>query len=146
MSLSKQTPFLRTADVDHPWFVVDLKDVVLGRAAVQVANILRGKDKPNYTPNADTGGFVVIINAAQVALTGKKMDKKLYRHHTNFIGGLKTFTAKDYIARNSAEAVRRAVWGMLPKGALGRRLITKLKVYPGGTHPHEAQNPVALSL
>lgn len=143
MSLSKQTVSVRTEDAPHQWYVIDLKDAVLGRAAVNIANILRGKDKPSYTPNADVGDFVVVINAAQFKLTGNKMDDKIYRHHSNHMGGLKEFRAKAFIARNSAEAVRRAVWGMLPKGALGRRLITKLKVYPGPQHKHAAQNPIA---
>lgn len=143
MSLSKQTVSIRTADAPHQWYVIDLKDVILGRAAVNIANILRGKDKSSYTPNADVGDYVVIINAAKVKLTGKKMDTKIYRHHSQHIGGLKEFSAKAFIARNSEEAVRRAVWGMLPKGALGRRLITKLKVFPGSEHKHAAQNPIA---
>lgn len=143
MSLTKETAHIRTQDAAHQWYIVDMKDVVLGRAAVQLANILRGKDKTNYSPNADTGDFIVVINAQQVKLTGNKFDNKMYRHHTQFIGGLKSFSAKLYLQRNSAEAIRRAVWGMLPKGPLGRRLITKLKVYAGATHPHAAQNPIA---
>ncbi len=146
MSLSKQTVSVRTEDAPHQWYVIDLKDAVLGRAAVNIANILRGKDKPSYTPNADVGDFVVVINAAQFKLTGNKMDDKIYRHHSQHMGGLKEFTAKAFIARNSPEAVRRAVWGMLPKGALGRRLITKLKVYPGPQHKHAAQNPIARAI
>ena len=143
MSLTKETASIRTQDVAHAWYVVDLKDVVLGRAAVQLANILRGKDKPSYTPNADTGDFVVVLNASSVRLTGTKMDKKMYRHHTQFVGGLKSQPARLYFQRNSEEAVRRAVWGMLPKGPLGRSLIKKLKVYAGTNHPHVAQNPIA---
>ena len=146
MSLSKQTVSVRTEDAPHQWYVIDLNDAVLGRAAVNIANILRGKDKPSYTPNADVGDFVVVINAAQFKLTGNKMDDKIYRHHSQHMGGLKEFTAKAFIARNSPEAVRRAVWGMLPKGALGRRLITKLKVYPGPQHKHAAQNPIARAI
>lgn len=146
MSLSKQTVSVRTADAPHQWYVIDLKDAVLGRAAVNIANILRGKDKPSYTPNADVGDFVVVINAASFKLTGNKMEGKIYRHHSQHMGGLKEFTAKAFQARNSPEAVRRAVWGMLPKGALGRRLITKLKVYAGPQHKHAAQNPIARAL
>lgn len=146
MSLSKQTVTVRTEDAPHNWYVVDLKDVVLGRAAVNIANILRGKDKASYTPNMDVGDFVVVINAARLRLTGNKMANKVYRHHTQHMGGLKEFTAKAFIARNSEEAVRRAVWGMLPKGALGRRLITKLKVFSGPEHKHAAQNPIARTL
>ena len=146
MSLTKETASIRTSDVAHQWYVIDLKGQVLGRAAVKVANLLRGRNKPQYTPNADTGDFVVVINAAQVALTGKKLDKKMYRHHSNHVGGLKEFPARAFLQRKSDEAVRRAVWGMLPKGPLGRALLKKLKVYPGAEHPHAAQSPIAFAL
>ena len=146
MSLTKETKSMRTDDVAHQWYLIDMKDAVLGRAAVQVANLLRGKGKPAYTPHADAGDFVVVINAGDVKLTGKKMDNKMYRHHTQFIGGLKSTPARIYLQRHSEEAVRRAVWGMLPKGPLGRRLIKKLKVYADDRHPHAAQNPIARSL
>lgn len=146
MSLSPQTTSVRKQDVPHQWYVVDLKDVVLGRAAVQLANILRGKDKPSFTPNSDCGDFVVVVNASQVVLTGNKMQTKMYHRHTGFAGGIKSEPARIFIGRKSEQAVRLAVWGMLPKGALGRRLITKLKVYPGANHPHAAQNPVERSL
>jgi large subunit ribosomal protein L13 len=146
MSLSPQTTSVRKQDVPHQWYVVDLKDVVLGRAAVQLANILRGKDKPSFTPNSDCGDFVVVVNASQVMLTGNKMQTKMYHRHTGFAGGIKSEPARIFIGRKSEQAVRLAVWGMLPKGALGRRLITKLKVYPGANHPHAAQNPVERSL
>lgn len=146
MSLSKETASIRKQDVPHQWFVVDLEGVVLGRAAVKVANILRGKDKPSFTPNADTGDFVVCINAAKVTLTGNKMQTKMYRHHTQFVGGLKEAPARIFLLKRSDAAFRQAVWGMLPKGALGRRLITKLKVYPGPTHPHAAQGPLPLAM
>lgn len=146
MSLSPQTTSVRKQDVPHQWYVVDLKDVVLGRAAVQLANILRGKDKPSFTPNADCGDFVVVLNASQVKLTGNKMQNKMYHRHTGFAGGIKSEPARIFLGRKSEQAIRLAVWGMLPKGALGRRLITKLKVYAGAVHPHTAQNPVARSL
>lgn len=146
MSLSPQTTSVRKQDVPHQWYVVDLKDVVLGRAAVQLANILRGKDKPSFTPNSDCGDFVVVVNASQVKLTGNKMQTKMYHRHTGFAGGIKSEPARIFIGRKSEQAVRLAVWGMLPKGALGRRLITKLKVYAGSNHPHVAQNPVARSV
>ncbi len=146
MSLSPQTTSVRKQDVPHQWYVVDLKDVVLGRAAVQLANILRGKDKPSFTPNADCGDFVVVLNASQVKLTGNKMQNKMYHRHTGFAGGIKSEPARIFLGRKSEQAIRLAVWGMLPKGALGRRLITKLKVYAGAVHPHSAQNPIARSL
>lgn len=146
MSLSPQTTSVRKQDVPHQWYVVDLKDVVLGRAAVQLANILRGKDKPSFTPNADCGDFVVVLNSSQVKLTGNKMQNKMYHRHTGFAGGIKSEPARIFLGRKSEQAIRLAVWGMLPKGALGRRLITKLKVYAGAVHPHAAQNPIARSL
>lgn len=146
MSLSPQTTSVRKQDVPHQWYVVDLKDVVLGRAAVQLANILRGKDKPSFTPNADCGDFVVVLNASQVKLTGNKMQNKMYHRHTGYAGGIKSEPARIFLGRKSEQAIRLAVWGMLPKGALGRRLITKLKVYAGAVHPHTAQNPIARSL
>ena len=146
MSLSPQTTSVRKQDVPHQWYVVDLKDVVLGRAAVQLANILRGKDKPSFTPNADCGDFVVVLNSSQVKLTGNKMQNKMYHRHTGFAGGIKSEPARIFLGRKSEQAIRLAVWGMLPKGALGRRLITKLKVYAGAVHPHTAQNPIARSL
>jgi large subunit ribosomal protein L13 len=146
MSLTKATASVRTQDAPHQWYVVDLKDVVLGRAAVQMANILRGKDKPSFTPHTDVGDYLVVVNAAQVKLTGKKMQSKVYHFHTNHPGGIKSTPARIYLQRNSEHAVRLAVWGMLPKGALGRRLITKLKVYAGASHPHAAQNPIPRAL
>lgn len=146
MALTKQTASLRAQDVPHAWHVIDLKEAVLGRAAVKIADLLRGKNKPTYTPNGMVGDFVVVINAGDAKLTGNKMESKMYRHHTQFVGGLKSQPARIYFQRNSTEAVRRAVWGMLPKGPLGRRLITHLKVYAGAVHPHQAQNPVPFTL
>lgn len=146
MSLTKQTASLQKDSVAHQWFVVDLNGAVLGRAAVKMANALRGKDKPTYTPNADCGDFVVVVNAAKATLTGKKMETKIYHRHTGFPGGIKSEPARIYLQRKSEQAVRLAVWGMLPKGALGRRLITKLKVYAGPNHPHAAQNPTNLAV
>ncbi len=144
MSLTKQTASLQKDKVAHSWYVVDLDGAVLGRAAVKVANVLRGKDRPSYTPNADCGDFVVVVNASKATLTGKKMESKMYHRHTGFAGGIKSEPARIYLSRKSEQAVRLAVWGMLPKGALGRRLITKLKVYAGPNHPHAAQSPIAM--
>ncbi len=146
MSLTKQTASLQKDQVAHQWYVVDLDGAVLGRAAVHMANALRGKDRPSYTPNADCGDYVVVINAAKATLTGKKMDSKMYHRHTGYAGGIKSEPARIYLSRKSEQAVRLAVWGMLPKGPLGRRLITKLKVYAGPHHPHAAQNPIAMSV
>lgn len=128
------------------WFVIDLKDQTLGRAATRIASVLRGKHKPTFTPNVDCGDFVIAINASDVKLTGRKMTDKLYRHHTEFPGGLIEIPAGKLIASHPDRAIRRAVWGMLPKGPLGRRLIKKLKVYAGSDHGHEAQKPRPLAL
>jgi len=134
------------AYADRQWHIVDIAGLTLGRAASQIAHILRGKHKPTYTPNVDSGDFVVVINSAKVALRGKKMQTKLYYQHTLFPGGLKTFTAEKLMERNPNELIERAVWGMLPKGPLGRRIYKKLKVYSGDKHPHTAQVPNELKL
>ena len=118
----------------------------LGRAAAKIASVLRGKCKPTFTTHADAGDFVVVVNAEKVRLTGKKWTDKLYRHHSLFPGGLAEYSAKDLVARHPTELVKRAVWGMLPKGPLGRRIYKKLKVYAGTEHPHSAQQPKPLAL
>ena len=128
------------------WHIVDIAGLTIGRAATQIASIIRGKHKPNFTPNTDCGDFVVVINAEKVHYTGSKMDKKQYYHHTGFPGGLIAQTPRKLLARHPDEPIRRAVWGMLPKGPLGRRLIKKLKIYAGTAHPHEAQQPAVLDL
>ena len=128
------------------WHVVDVSGVTIGRAATQIAHILRGKHKPTFTPNVDSGDFVVVINAEKVHYTGKKLDKKLYYHHTGFPGGLVATPAKKMLARHPDEPIKRAVWGMLPKGPLGRKLLKKMKVYAGPNHPHGAQQPADTKL
>lgn len=128
------------------WHVVDVAGKTLGRAATQIAHLLRGKHKTSFTPHVDSGDFVVVINASKVELTGNKWDDKPYRHHTLFPGGLKTFTAKQQLARKPEVLIERAVWGMLPKGPLGRKIYKKLKVYPGASHPHTAQEPQTVKL
>ena len=125
------------------WFVVDLEGQTLGRAAVQVVDVLRGKNKPVFTPHMDTGDFVVVVNAAQVQLTGRKLDNKIYYRHSGFMGGLKEITARKQLQKKPEEVLRHAVRGMLPKNSLGRQLLTKLKIYAGGEHPHQAQQPAA---
>ncbi len=135
-----------TAHAQREWYVVDLKGQVLGRAATRIASVLRGKHKPTFTPNVDCGDFVIVINAGQVELTGRKLENKLYRHHTQFPGGLGEIPAKDLLDKHPDRAIRRAVWGMLPKGPLGRRLIKKLKIYRGAEHEHAAQKPRQLAL
>jgi large subunit ribosomal protein L13 len=146
MSLSKSTDSIRSTDIERAWYVVDVDDMVLGRVATRIASVLRGKTKPSYTPHTDTGDFVVVINAEKIVLTGRKMDQKLYRHHTGFPGGLKETSARKLLATKGGEAVRRAVRGMLPKGPLGRQMLRKLKVYTGSEHPHAPQKPIPLEL
>ena len=133
-------------DVVRKWYVVDASGMALGRLASRVAAILRGKNKPTFTPNVDTGDFVIIVNTDKVVLTGKKLEKKYYRHYTGHIGGLKEVQYKTLMATRSDFAVYEAVKGMLPKNSLGRKMITKLKVYKGAEHNHEAQKPEALNL
>ena len=131
---------------DRKWQVVDVSGMTLGRACSQIAHVLRGKNKPSYTPHVDSGDFVVVLNASKIHLTGKKMEIKLYYRHSLFPGGLTTFTAEQLLKRNPIELIERGVWGMLPKGPLGRRIYKKLKVYAGDQHPHSAQTPNALKL
>ena len=133
----------KAAQGDRKWHVVDVAGMTLGRACTEIAHVLRGKHKPSYTPHVDSGDFVVVVNASKIALTGKKMQGKLYYQHSLFPGGMTTFTAEQLIARKPQELIERAVWGMLPKGALGRRIYKKLKVYAGDKHPHAAQKPAA---
>jgi len=133
-------------DVAKKWYVVDAKDKVLGRLATQIAMRLRGKHKPIFTPHADTGDFVVVLNADKVALTGKKWGKKIYYHHTGYIGGLKQITAEKLLEKKPEDLLRFAVKGMLPKNSLGRRQLKKLKIYVGTDHPHEAQQPEVLEI
>ena len=136
----------KAADIDRKWYVVDAEGMVLGRLASQVANILRGKNKPIYTPNVDTGDFVMIVNASKVVLTGKKLDQKIYYKHSGYAGGLKETRYRKLMAEKPEFAVRRAVVGMLPKGPLGRQMARKLKVYAGPEHEQAAQKPEALDL
>jgi large subunit ribosomal protein L13 len=132
--------------VDRKWYVVDAKDLVLGRMSSQVAMILRGKNKPIFTPHCDTGDYVVIINADKVKLTGKKLDQKIYFHHSGYPGGLKETPYRKLIAERPEFAVRHAIVGMLPKGPLGRQMATKLHIYAGAEHPHQAQKPEPITL
>jgi len=133
-------------EAQREWYLADVQGKTLGRVATRIASVLRGKHKPTYTPNVDMGDFVVVVNAGGVQLTGTKPDKKLYRHHSLFPGGLKTRLAKHVIADDPERAIREAVWGMLPKGPLGRRILKKLKIYSGPTHEHGAQKPRVLDL
>ena len=132
--------------VERKWYVVDANGVTLGRLATRVASVLRGKHKPTYTPNVDTGDFVIIINTDKVVLTGKKLEDKYYRYHSGYIGGLKEIPYKKLMAEKSDLAVYEAVKGMLPKNSLGRVMLKKLRVYKGAEHNHSAQKPEELKL
>jgi large subunit ribosomal protein L13 len=144
--VKKYTYSARETDFPGKWYVVDASDAILGRLASAVAARLRGKHNPLFTPHVDTGDFVIVINADKIKLTGKKWVKKLYHRHTGYIGGLKTASARELMEKRPEELVRRAVKGMLPKNKLGSRLFTKLKVYAGGDHPHQAQQPEPLKV
>lgn len=132
--------------VERKWYVVDATDMVLGRLASQVASILRGKNKPTFTPNVDTGDYVIVINCDKIVLTGKKLEQKLYRYHTGYVGGLKEIKYKKIMETKPNFALYNAVKGMLPKNSLGRTMIKKLKLFNGATHEHEAQKPIELKL
>lgn len=144
--MKKSTPFAHAGEVERKWVLIDADGVTLGRLATRAATILRGKDKPQFTPNADTGDFVVIINADKVVLTGNKADQKTYYRHSGYLGGLKAESYKTAMERHPEWVVEHAVKGMLPKTTLGRKQGMKLKVYAGPEHPHTAQNPVKIEL
>ena len=135
-----------TALAERRWFIVDAEGRVVGRLATQIANVLRGKHKPSFTPHVDSGDFVVVINAAKVRLSGRKLEDKLYIHHTGWPGGIKRTTAGRVMQERPERVLRSAVTGMLPKNRLGRKLATKLKIYRGTEHPHAAQQPEQLAL
>lgn len=135
----------KPADVERKWFVVDAENQVVGRLATQIATVLRGKHKPSYTPHVDTGDFIVVINAEKARFTGQKETQKEYFRHTGYPGGVKLMTPKEAREKKPTFIVERAVQGMLPKTKLGRQMATKLKVYAGTDHPHQAQNPEPLS-
>ena len=133
------------ATIDRKWYVVDAEGQTLGRLASEVAKVLRGKNKPIYTPHMDCGDYVVIINADKIVVTGKKLDQKIYYHHSGFIGGMKETTLREMLQKKPEQVVELAVKGMLPKGPLGRQMYTKLHVYAGAEHPHAAQKPEVLT-
>jgi large subunit ribosomal protein L13 len=141
-----RTLFAKKGEVEQKWYVVDAKDAVLGRLAVKIATQITGKNKTIYTPNTDTGDFVIVINAEKIKLTGRKLDNKVYYRHSGYPGGLRAETARDRIKRCPEKIITDAVWGMIPKGRLGRAMLRKLKVYKGSEHPHEAQKPEVLSV
>jgi large subunit ribosomal protein L13 len=134
------------ATVEQEWFVIDATDLVVGRLAVAIANVLRGKHKPVYTPHCDTGDFIVVINAEKVQFTGKKWDQKEYQDYSHYAGGQKITTAKEMLAKKPEEIIRRAVKRMMPRGPLGYQQLTKLKIYAGNQHPHQAQQPTELKI
>lgn len=133
-------------DTDREWFVIDAEGQTLGKLAVQVANVLRGKHKPTFTPHVDAGDFVIVINAEKIQVSGKKRSQKLYRHHSGYPGGLKTRTFEQLQAKHPERIIMKAVKGMLPHNRLGRQQLKKLKVYAGGQHPHQAQQPQDMTL
>lgn len=141
-----RTVSIRHEDVPRKWYVVDAENLVLGRLASEVATILRGKHKPIYTPHVDTGDYVIIVNAAKVALTGQKWSQKLYRWHTGYPGGFREVQAEKMLQRRPERVIELAIRGMLPKTKLGRAMLRKLKVYAADTHPHAAQQPEPLTL
>ncbi len=140
------TQVAKEQDIVRSWFIVDLEDVVLGRAATEIARILRGKHKPIYTPSVDTGDFVVVLNADKVKMTGNKLADKKYYHHTGYPGGIREITAEKLLAKKPEMLIQAAVKGMLPKNKLGSKMFKKLKVYAGGDHPHAAQQPKELKI
>lgn len=146
MKQEKITRFIRTEDADRKWYIVDAKDRVLGRMATEIAKVIRGKNKAIFTPNMDTGDFVVVVNADKVRVTGKRENLKQYIRHSGYPGGQKVTSFKEMMKKKPEFVVESAVKGMLPKNRLGRKLIRKLKVYSGEDHPHKAQKPEVLSL
>jgi large subunit ribosomal protein L13 len=142
----KITRFIKPEDADRKWYIVDAKDKVLGRLASEVAKVIRGKNKAVFTPNTDTGDYVIVINAEQVKVTGKRELLKTYSHHSGYPGGLKTKSLTELMKKKPEFVIENAVKGMLPKSRLGNKLIKKLKVYAGENHPHVAQKPVQLNL
>jgi large subunit ribosomal protein L13 len=133
-------------ELEYKWYLVNAEGKVLGRLATELAKILKGKNKPTYTPHLDTGDFVIVVNAGKLTLTGKKMKDKIYYHHTGYPGGIREINAGKLLAKKPTEMIRMAVRGMLPKNILGRQMLRKLKVYAGPNHPHEAQSPISLEL
>lgn len=141
-----KTYMARAEDIEKSWFLVDAENKTVGRLATGIANVLRGKDKPQFTPHADTGDFVVVINAEKVHFTGKKWDDKHYYSHSGYPGGISSVTAGQLLKDKPDEILRKAVWGMLPKNKWQKKLIARLKIYAGSTHPHESQKPQAREL
>ncbi len=141
-----KTHSTKPSEIERQWYVVDAEGQTLGRLASEIAKILKGKHKPIYAPNLDTGDFVIVVNAEKVHVTGRKMDQKLYHRHSGYPGGLKSITLREQLSRHPTRVIRSAVRGMLPHNRLGRSMLRKLKVYAGDSHPHAAQEPKCLQL
>lgn len=139
--MNNTTYSIKASEIERKWYVIDAEGKVLGRLATEVAKLLKGKHKPTYTTHMDVGDFVIIVNADKVAFTGNKLNDKVYRRHTGYIGNMKEITAKDQMAKDSTKVIMDAVKGMLPKNSLGRQMLTKLRVYAGSEHEHAAQKP-----
>ena len=144
--MMKNSYMQKKETVKRDWYVIDAEGVSLGRLATRVADVLRGKHKPTYTPNIDCGDFVIVVNASKVNLTGNKLDDKIYYNHSGYTGGLRERTAKEMVEKYPVEMIERAVKGMIPKTRLGRQVIKKLFVYEGAEHPHMAQKPVVMEI
>lgn len=142
----RTTYIAKESDVVKKWYVIDAADVTLGRMSTEIANILRGKNKPQYAPNVDMGDYVIVVNAEKVAVTGKKLEQKMYHHHSGYTGGLKSTRLDKMLETHPERVIEHAVKGMLPKNALGRKMFGKLHVYAGTEHPHEAQKPEKLEI
>ncbi|GFO65606.1 50S ribosomal protein L13 [Geomonas paludis] len=141
-----KTQVAKKEEVTRDWYLVDVDNKVLGRVATEIANVLRGKNKPTFTPSVDTGDFVIVVNAEKIALTGKKLSDKTYYSHSAFPGGLKEISAGKLLDKKPEDLIKKAVKGMLPKNKLARHMIKKLKIYSGSAHPHAAQNPKDLNI
>jgi large subunit ribosomal protein L13 len=141
-----KTFFAKSGDVERNWYLIDAEDKIVGKLAVRIADTLRGKNKPQFTPHVDTGDFVVVVNAEKIKFTGNKWQDKYYYRHSGYLGGLKSTNAKEVLEKHPERILMSAVKGMLPKNRLGRKLIKKLKIYKGCDHPHEAQNPQKLEV
>ena len=138
----EKTYIPKAAEISQKWFLVDANDQILGRVASQIASILLGKNKPNFTPGMDTGDFVIVVNCERVRVTGNRLDDKIYYHHTQYPSGIKSVSLRTQLQKHPERVIRAAVWGMLPKNKYGRQLIRKLKIYAGPEHPHGAQQPI----
>ena len=140
--MNNTTYSVKKSEIESKWYIIDAQDKPLGRVATEVAKLLRGKHKPTYTPNLDVGDHVIVINCDKVALTGKKLDQKVYRHHTGYIGNMKEISARNMLENNPEKAMMLAIKGMLPKNRLGRQMINKVRIYSGSEHENQAQKPI----